>query len=130
MRLVGDAQPADGPRAPGTSIPARRFPLAAAATATLLGVAAVILTALGVILADLDHQLTFLNTWAGIPVFLSYAAVGVVVAQRPPRNPVSWALIGFVLLAMISNDAGLLRGVLLSPRPPRSPAWPRQPRPW
>jgi hypothetical protein len=66
----------------------------------------VVLTALGVILADLAHQLTFLSTWAGIPVFLSYAGVGVVIARRQPRNPVAWALLGFVLLSMISNDAG------------------------
>ncbi len=122
MRLVGDAQPADGPRAPGTSIPARRFRLASPATATLLGVAAVVLTALGVILADLDHQLTFLNAWAGIPVFLSYAAVGVVIARRQPRNPVS---LGPDRLRAPGHDQQrrrLLRGVLLSPRPPRSPA--------
>ena len=92
--------------AAGTGIPAQRFRLASPATATLLGAAAAILTALGVILADLVHQLTFLNTWAGIPVFLGYAGVGVVIARRQPRNPVAWALIGFVLLAMISNDAG------------------------
>jgi hypothetical protein len=72
----------------------------------VLGAVAVILTALGVILADLVHQLTFLSTWAGIPVFLSYAGVGVVIARRQPRNPVAWALLGFVLLTMISNDAG------------------------
>jgi hypothetical protein len=103
---VGEPQPAGGPGASGTAIPARRFRLALPATATLLGVAAVVLTALGVILADLAHQLTFLSTWAGIPVFLGYAGVGVVIARRQPGNPVAWALIGFVLLAMISSDAG------------------------
>jgi hypothetical protein len=87
---VGEAQPAGGPGAAGTGIPARRFRLASPATATLLGAAAAILTALGVILADLVHQLTFLNTWAGIPVFLGYAGVGVVIARRQPRNPVAW----------------------------------------
>jgi hypothetical protein len=55
--------------------------------------------------SDLAHQLTFLSTWAGIPVFLSYAGVGVVIARRQPRNPVAWALLGFVLLSMISNPA-------------------------
>jgi hypothetical protein len=54
-------RPAGGPEASGTGIPARRFRLASPATATLLGVAAVVLTALGVILTDLVHQLTFLN---------------------------------------------------------------------
>jgi hypothetical protein len=52
-----------------------------------------------VILADLVHQLTLLNTWAGIPVFLGYAGVGLVIARRQPRNPAAWALIGFVLPA-------------------------------
>jgi hypothetical protein len=56
----------------------------------VLGAVAVILTVLGVILADLVHQLTFLSTWAGIPVFLGYAGVGVVIAWRQPRNPVAW----------------------------------------
>jgi hypothetical protein len=54
-----------------------------------------------VIPADLVHQLTLLNTWAGIPVFLGYAGVGLVIARRQPRNPAAWALIGFVLPAMI-----------------------------
>jgi hypothetical protein len=72
----------------------------------VLGAVTVVLTALGVILADLAHQLTFLSTWAGIPVFLSYAGVAVVIARRQPRNPVAWALLGFVLLSIISNDAG------------------------
>ena len=99
-------QPAGGPGAAGPGILARRSRLASPATATVLGAAAVILTALGVILADLVHQLTLLNTWAGIPVFLGYAGVGVVIARRQPGNPVAWALIGFVLLTMISNDAG------------------------
>jgi hypothetical protein len=84
---VGEAQPAGGPGAAGTGIPARRFRLASPATATLLGAAAAILTALGVILADLVHQLTFLNTWAGIPVFLGYAGVGVVIAGASRATP-------------------------------------------
>ena len=103
---MGEPQPAGGPGAAGTGILARPSRLACPATATLLGAAAVILTALGVILADLVHQLTFLNTWAGIPVFLGYAGVGVVIARRQSGNPVAWTLIGFVLLTMISNDAG------------------------
>jgi hypothetical protein len=45
-------------------------------------VAAVVLTALGLILAGLVHQLTFLNTWARIPVFPGYAGAGVVIARR------------------------------------------------
>ena len=71
-----------------------------------LGALAVVLTALNVVLAELVHQLTFLGIGPGIPVFLIYAGVGVVIARHQPRNPVAWVLIGFVLLAMLSADAG------------------------
>jgi len=74
--------------------------------ALALGGVAVVLMALNVVLAELVHQLTFLGVGPGIPVFLIYAGVGVVIARRQPRNPVAWVLIGFVLLAMLSADAG------------------------
>jgi hypothetical protein len=72
----------------------------------VLGALAVVLTALNVVLAELVHQLTFLGIGPGVPVFLIYAGVGVVIARHQPRNPVAWVLIGFVLLAMVSADAG------------------------
>ena len=83
-----------------------RYRLASPGTALALGAVAVSLTALNVVLAGLVHQLTVLGVGPGIPVFLIYAGVGVVIARRQPRNPVGWVLTGFVLVAMLSADAG------------------------
>ena len=103
---MGEAQPAAG-RPPGaTHVATGRFRVASPGTALALGGVAVVLMALNVVLAELVHQLTFLGVGPGIPVFLIYAGVGVVIARRQPRNPVAWVLIGFVLLAMLSADAG------------------------
>ena len=103
---MGEGQPAAGPPPEAAQVGTGRFRLASPRTATALGALAVVLTALNVVLAELVHQLTFLGIGPGIPVFLIYAGVGVVIARHQPRNPVAWVLIGFVLLAMLSADAG------------------------
>ena len=103
---MGEGQPAAGAPSEPTRVVTRRMRLASSRTAMVLGVLAVVLTALNVVLAELVHQLTFLGIGPGIPVFLIYAGVGVVIARHQPRNPVAWILIGFVLLAMLSSDAG------------------------
>ena len=103
---MGEGQPAAGAPSEPTRVVTRRMRLASPRTAMVLGVLAVVLTALNVVLAELVHQLTFLGIGPGIPVFLIYAGVGVVIARHQPRNPVAWILIGFVLLAMLSSDAG------------------------
>src|SRR6204780_3604594 len=103
---MGEGQPADGPPPEAAQAGTGGFRLASPRTATALGALAVVLTALNVVLAELVHQLTLLGIGPGVPVFLIYAGVGVVIARHQPRNPVAWILIGFVLLAMLSADAG------------------------
>jgi hypothetical protein len=103
---MGEGQPAAGAPSEPPHVVTRRMRLASPRAAMVLGALAVVLTALNVVLAELVHQLTFLGIGPGVPVFLIYAAVGVVIARHQPRNPVAWVLIGFVLLAMVSADAG------------------------
>ncbi len=87
--------------------PARtRFRLATPATATVLGVVALVLTALTATLTGLTHQLTVQSVVTGVPIPLVYGGVGVIVARHQPRNPVGWLLIGFVVLFLIPVDAG------------------------
>ena len=64
-----------------------------------------LVTALGVILADLVRQLTLHNTGPGIAIIVIYAGVGVVIARRQPRNPMAWALILFVLMYVLGAAA-------------------------
>ena len=96
----------------------------------VLGALAVVLTALNVVLAQLVHQLTFLGVGPGIPVFLIYAGVGVVIARHQPRNPVAWVLIGFVLLAMVSADAGYYAVYCCSASATLGSRWPGRRRRW
>ncbi len=80
--------------------------LASPATATALGLLAVVLVALYVVTAGLVRQLTVLNVGPLCLIVLIYAGVGVVVARRQPRNPVGWILLVFVLLFMLGSDSG------------------------
>ena len=84
----------------------RRFALAAPRTAAVLGTLAVVLLMASLPLSGFSHQLTFNDTSGGIGTTLFFGGVGVVVARRQPRNPVGWLLLGLVLLAGLSVDAG------------------------
>jgi hypothetical protein len=85
----------------------RRFRVASPATATVLGALAIVLMAASVALSGLAHQLSILGTGPVAPIVLIYAGVGVVVARRQPRNPIGWILLTFILLFLLSADAGL-----------------------
>jgi hypothetical protein len=102
----------------------RRFALAAPARAGILGALAVVLLVASLPLSGLSHQLTFSDTSGGVGIVLLFGGVGVVVARRQPGNLVGWLLIGFVLLAGLSIDAGyyaLLRYRLGHPGLPLGP---------
>jgi hypothetical protein len=83
-----------------------RFRLASPVTAAVLGVLVVALAAASVVLAAFIRQLTILNVGPAAPVIAIYAVVGVVVARRQPRNPIGWILLIFILLLVLSTDAG------------------------
>ena len=52
-----------------------------------------VLVATYVVTASLVRQLTVLNVGPTCAIIVIYAGVGVVVAQRQPRNPVGWILL-------------------------------------
>ncbi len=80
--------------------------LASPVTATVLGALALILTAATFTLSGLLHQLSVLGSGPIVPVVVIYAAVGVVVARRQPRNPIGWILIIFILVFLASTVFG------------------------
>jgi hypothetical protein len=66
----------------------------------------VLLAAASVVLDGFIRQLTILNVGPAAPVIAIYAVVGVVVARRQPRNPIGWILLTFILVLVLSTDAG------------------------
>jgi hypothetical protein len=72
----------------------------------VLGVLTLIVLAAALVLTALVHQLSALGTGPIIPIAVIYAAVGVVVARRQPRNPIGWILIIFILVFVLSQAAG------------------------
>ena len=94
-------------REEGESEPvAGRFRLASPITATVLAVLALILMGVALTLSALVHQLSVLGSGPIVPVVVVYAAVGVIVARRQPRNPIGGLLIGFILLFLLSSVVG------------------------
>jgi hypothetical protein len=85
---------------------ARRFRLATPMTATVLGVVTLILTGAAVALTGPTGQLSALSTGPIVPVVVIYAAVGVVVARRQPRNPIGWILLTFIIVFVFSSAVG------------------------
>jgi hypothetical protein len=84
----------------------RRFRLASPVTATVLGALVLAEMAATLVLAGLDHQLTWSVALHGPPGLLIFAGVGVVVAHHQPRNLVGWILIGFSLLFVLGVALG------------------------
>jgi hypothetical protein len=86
-------------------VTARRFGLASPATATVLGVLALVLGAAALALVGLAGQLTIHDGGAGVVIVLTFAGVGVVVARRQPRNPIGWILLIFTVLYTLGASA-------------------------
>ena len=83
---------------------ARRGRLASPAIVLVLGALVVVLTAAGLPLGDMAHQLGSFGAVQVVPA-LSFTAVGVVVAWHQPRNPIGWILLGSAGFFAINNDA-------------------------
>jgi hypothetical protein len=86
----------------------RRRRLASPTTAAVVGVAALVLPFASIPLAILIDRTTSSGPSAGslfLLFALTFAAVGVVVARREPRNPIGWLLLG-ASLAMTLGTAG------------------------
>ena len=99
--------PAAGAAVPETTdVTGRRFRLASAATALIVGGLVLALAVLDVPLARLAHQ--SLNASGGSSPFwfsVALGAVGFVVASRRPRNPLGWILLGAATFDVLSQDA-------------------------
>ena len=70
----------------------RRFRLASPATALVLGAFVLVLTAAGLPLADMAHQLRNVGV-SQVVLILLFVGVGVVVAWHQPGNPIGWILL-------------------------------------
>jgi hypothetical protein len=83
----------------------RRFRLASAATALVLGGLVLALMIADVPLAAVAHQ-SLAATGGSVPVWVSapLAAVGFVVAWRKPGNPLGWIILGVAVFLVLSQD--------------------------
>jgi hypothetical protein len=86
---------------------AGRFRLASPRTAQLLGIVTFVLLAANLPLVALAHEFTFTNLALGAFIGLPYALVGMVVANREPRNPIGWLLLASGFLGVLCSDAGM-----------------------
>jgi hypothetical protein len=96
-------QPAGEQAAVMTEVTARRFRLASATTAVILGALTLVLAGLYVPLAWPARD--FSDGWQ-VPLFVAVCLTGVVVARRQPGNPVGWILIGLGVFATFYTDVG------------------------
>ena len=103
---MGTLQAAGGQEPGPADAAARGFRWASPGTATVLGVVALVVMAVALTLTGLVHQLSVLGSGPIIPIVVTYAGVGVVVARRQPRNPIGWILIIFILVFLLSAAAG------------------------
>ena len=86
----------------------RRARLAAPTTAAVVGVVALLTPFAAIPLAILIHQTSFSDSTSIAPwlvMGLAFAAVGLVVARREPRNPIGWLLLA-ASLAMTMGTVG------------------------
>jgi hypothetical protein len=84
-----------------------RFRLASPRAAQLLGIVTLVLLAANLPLVALAHEFTFSNLALGAFLGLPFAVVGMVVANRQPRNPIGWLLLAGGFLAALCSDAGM-----------------------
>jgi len=73
--------------------------------AVLLGAVAALLIAASVPLSAVAHQLTFGGV-GYVTLMIPFAAVGALVANRQPRNPIGWLLLAIAITAAGGADAG------------------------
>jgi hypothetical protein len=85
---------------------ARRIRLASPVTALVLGVLVLLLAAALIPLSILAHQNPVATTSIGLAIALPFAAVGVVVARRQPRNPLGWLMFAPAVCFLVGADAG------------------------
>ena len=90
-----------------TKVTAHRLRLASPAIATVLGALVLALAVTEVALSFLTRNFVFSDGGAGPAALLVYAAVGVVVARRQPRNPIGWILAAVALIGTVSQDIKL-----------------------
>ena len=98
----------DGHLTARADVGGRRLPLASPTIAAALGGVALLAPFGAIPLTILTHQASF-QTSSSIATYLvfglAFAAVGVVVARREPRNPIGWLLLG-ASLAMTMGSVG------------------------
>jgi hypothetical protein len=88
-----------------------RWFVVAASTSTIwamaLAVVTVLLAAVTVVLSVLVGRDLLENAGQPLLVTVPFAAVGVIVARRQPRNPMGWLLAGVGVLVMLANVGSL-----------------------
>jgi len=88
----------------GTARP--RWRLASPRTANVLGGVAVAVVAADIWLEILTGKVNLGQSILSLVIFITFGAVGVVVARAQPRNPVGWLLLGCALALALSTAGG------------------------
>jgi hypothetical protein len=92
---------------PGVGLGGVADRLASPRSARLVWAVTLVLLAANLPLVALAHEFTFSNVALGAFLGLPFALVGIVVANREPRNPVGWLLLASGFLGALCSDAGM-----------------------
>jgi hypothetical protein len=96
---------ADGDRRPVPGGDGRRFRLASPRTALVLGALFAVLAVALVPLSLTARQNPLVNGGEALGT-IPFAAVGVFIARRQPRNPIGWLFFGIAACLLLSIDSG------------------------
>jgi hypothetical protein len=88
-------------------VAAARFRRASPAAALVLGFLVLLLAVALIPLSIMAHQNPLENTGIGLGIAVPFAAVGMVVARRRPRNPMGWLMLAPSVLFLVGTDAGV-----------------------
>jgi hypothetical protein len=84
----------------------RRVHFASPRTALVVGAFVLVLLAAFRPILSLAHELSLGSYGAPYAVYLSFAAVGFLIARRRPRNPVGWLMLAGIGAGIVGTDAG------------------------
>jgi hypothetical protein len=102
---VSEANAAGDDRSAVTDGDGRRFRLASPRTAVVLGAVFAVLAVALVPLSLIARQDPLVNGPEAIGT-IPFAAVGVIIARRQPRNPIGWLFLGIAGCLLLSVDSG------------------------
>jgi hypothetical protein len=84
----------------------RRVSVASPRTALLVGAFVLVLLAAFPPILSLAHELSLGSYGAPYAIYISFAAVGFLIARRRPSNPMGWLMLAGIGAGILGTDAG------------------------